>query len=187
MQPTSNPGNISLGQFSRDYDINKGTVSRKAKALGISTSEGLTPQAVDELKEAFGLNDLPAKPVEVEVYNSTETALAPIEPLPTRYDLAQFGSVPQASSALTQVNQALSIVDSLKAQMSLNTEAAYQQLEQSQQAAQQLARAQQELLLEAQKYSIEMNILGRLSAANNAQINSTMEAIQQLGKPQNVQ
>jgi len=48
--------NISLGEFERRHGVNKGTVSRKAKALGIDTTDGLTPEAYQRLLEVFDID-----------------------------------------------------------------------------------------------------------------------------------
>ena len=48
--------NISLGEFERRHGVNKGTVSRKAKALGIDTTEGLTPESYAAMLEAFEID-----------------------------------------------------------------------------------------------------------------------------------
>jgi hypothetical protein len=53
-QSTDNTANVSLSQFATMIDRNKGTVHRKAKDLGIDTSNGLTPESQAQLKEAFG-------------------------------------------------------------------------------------------------------------------------------------
>ena len=41
---------ISLGQFERNYGINRGSVQKQAQAMGFKTSDGLDEVAVDALQ-----------------------------------------------------------------------------------------------------------------------------------------
>jgi hypothetical protein len=47
---------ISLGEFERRHGVNKGSVSRKAKELGFSTSSGLDAEAYAAMLEAFDID-----------------------------------------------------------------------------------------------------------------------------------
>lgn len=49
--------NVSLGEFERRHGVNKGTVSKKARELGYSTTEGLTPEAYERLKLALNVGE----------------------------------------------------------------------------------------------------------------------------------
>jgi hypothetical protein len=53
---------ISLGQFERDYGINRGTVQKQAQAMGYSTSNGLEPEALDKLQSYYNVG--PYAPVQ---------------------------------------------------------------------------------------------------------------------------
>lgn len=61
---------ISLGEFERKYSINRGTVQKRAQALGFATSEGLSEEAVEALEAHFKVGRY--APVTVEKVTSTE-------------------------------------------------------------------------------------------------------------------
>lgn len=61
---------MSLGEFERNYNINRGTVQKRAQSLGFSTSEGLSDEAVEALQEFFKVGRY--APVQPETFISTE-------------------------------------------------------------------------------------------------------------------
>lgn len=61
---------MSLGEFERSYNINRGTVQKRAQSLGFSTSEGLSDDAVEALQEFFKVGRY--APVQSETVTSTE-------------------------------------------------------------------------------------------------------------------
>lgn len=94
---------ISLGEFERKHGVNKGTVSRKAKALGIDTTDGLTQDAYQAMLEAFDI-DPAATPT-----MATATPVAIAEEAPGA--LAYYGQVtdiaPASSSLLGDISNRL--------------------------------------------------------------------------------
>jgi hypothetical protein len=44
---------MTLGEFEREYGVNRGTVHKRAQDMGFSTSEGLSIEAVDELQAYY--------------------------------------------------------------------------------------------------------------------------------------
>jgi len=45
----------SLGQFERDYGINRGTVQKQAQSMGFSTSDGLNDEALQALQAYYNV------------------------------------------------------------------------------------------------------------------------------------
>lgn len=97
--------NISLGEFERKHGVNKGTVSRKAKVLGIDTTEGLTPEAYAAMLEAFDIDPTATAPTATAT--ATPVAIAEVAP----GALAYYGQVteiaPASSSLLGDVTNRL--------------------------------------------------------------------------------
>ena len=54
-------GNISLGEFERRHNINKGTVSKRARELGYDTANGLSPEAYRVMQAEFQVNKAKTK------------------------------------------------------------------------------------------------------------------------------
>lgn len=92
---------ISLGEFERRHAVNKGTVSRKAKALGIDTADGLTQEAYQRLLEAFDIDPAATAPTATPVVIAEEAPGA----------LAYYGQVtdiaPASSSLLGDISNRL--------------------------------------------------------------------------------
>jgi hypothetical protein len=61
--------NVTLGEFERRHGVNKGTVSKKARELGYSTTDGLTPEAYERLKLEFKVDE--AKTAKTDVVDET--------------------------------------------------------------------------------------------------------------------
>ena len=87
--------NISLGEFERRHGVNKGTVSRKAKALGIDTTEGLTPESYAAMLEAFEID----RAATVPAPTATPVAIAEEAPGALAY-YGQITEIAPASSSL---------------------------------------------------------------------------------------
>lgn len=66
--------NVSLGEFERRHGVNKGTVSKRARELGYSTSNGLTPEAYERLKLEFKVDE--AKTAQTDVVDETPMGAA---------------------------------------------------------------------------------------------------------------
>lgn len=90
---------LSLSQFCKIHNLSKSTVWQHCKDHGIPTSEGLSPDAVELLKTAFGVFDCnqpkdqpdPAGSLQV-IQPGTQYLDAPHAP--TAVDLAQWGFQP---------------------------------------------------------------------------------------------
>lgn len=54
-------GNISLGEFERRHNVNKGTVSKRARELGYDTTHGLSPEAYRVMQAEFQVDKAEAK------------------------------------------------------------------------------------------------------------------------------
>ncbi len=54
-------GNISLGEFERRHNVNKGTVSKRARELGYDTAHGLSPDAYRAMQAEFQVHKASAK------------------------------------------------------------------------------------------------------------------------------
>jgi hypothetical protein len=63
--------NMTLGEFQRRYGVHKGTISKRARELGFDTSAGLTPEAVDVMRQEFGVTEPVAHTAPVEVVDSS--------------------------------------------------------------------------------------------------------------------
>jgi hypothetical protein len=54
-------GNISLGEFERRHNVNKGTVSKRARELGYDTAHGLSPEAYQVMQAEFQVDQVQPK------------------------------------------------------------------------------------------------------------------------------
>lgn len=67
---------MSLHQFCKDNGLSKSTVHRRCKSLGIDTREGLTADAVLQLRREFDLQDANVPEVEGEIIQPEAGAIA---------------------------------------------------------------------------------------------------------------
>lgn len=80
---------MSLGEFEREYGVNRGTVQRRALDMGFSTSDGLSAEAVDGLQAYYKVG--PYAPMQqAQQPEETSSELLVIEGELTGIDLPEF-------------------------------------------------------------------------------------------------
>jgi len=146
-------GNISLSAFAQQQDINKGTLQRMAKGLGIDTSNGLSSEAVEKLlaeisrrssqdNNGNGNGNGNSSPV-LPTYSITKMQ---------RHDLTIQDRMDQAS-------QFLELVDQLTTAMDDDINNRMQQLKRTRQWTERTRQAQQDLKTKFAIYQAEQRLL----------------------------
>jgi len=111
---------ITLSSFCFKYGLNKGTVHRDCKKLAISTTQGLTVEAVNQLIEFYNLDDSQpiAEPTPTVTNSPTPTPTDAISQTsivpsfnPSKYLVTSTNAIPQP---LAIANHVIDYVDKVK-------------------------------------------------------------------------
>ena len=145
---------ISLSSFSATYELNKGSVYRDCKKLGIDTTQGLSVVDCDRLVEHYGLNEAPqdespAEPAgQLQVIQPGENHLAPPE-APASFDLTTFGlnALDTFEDPLAVAQRAIAAMDALQQGMNSHIESLEQRRKQTAKAVTSIKSKQDELRL----------------------------------------
>lgn len=187
--------NKALSQFCRDYGLPKTSVYRKCQELGISTTDGLSPEVCDRLRHEFDV-ELPAQTepldatrVSVEV---TASEIMPINPLQL-----PMGSQFNLNAALAQIDGAkgdafddpMAIVDAVEVLLDQVEHALDHKLDQQQQklntTQQQVTRLYEKKAEFKLKTAIAANESRKLATAQTQatqQLQQAYQEVLQLGK-----
>jgi hypothetical protein len=180
MQRTNNTDNTTLSQFALSIGVNKGTVSRKAKALGISTSNGLTPANVEALKKAFNV----LKGTEIQVFTGNHrTTIDTPPPVGSSINLARFRGDMEVSTyadPTTQAANAIALIDAVTTAMDADLDARFATLQQTQETNRLLAEKAAELRAKELEYRTTQNVLARFQNAETAQLTDLLGKAQGL-------
>lgn len=177
--------NISLGEFERLHGINKGTISKRARELGFTTSKGLSPEAYEAVKADFGvIEEVEAPVVSIESGNHC-TAITPAE-ISGSIDLSQF----RDSSSLviddptSVADQFLAVADLLIQGLDKDAADREARLKQTRDARQQVSAKAAELQLEQRLYRERTRQSDTAQTQETQALQQALEQLQALGKPQ---
>jgi hypothetical protein len=177
--------NVSLSKFCKDRNLAKTSVYRRCEELRISTSDGLTPEAVKQLEHEFGAVAPSAgnSTVSVEVGNHSIELSAP--QLPQTYSLEglRTGAAVSFEDPLAIAAQFLNAADGLKDAMQQDIEIRQSKVNQTVAAKEAIAAKRQELELEARLYKLQTQKLDSTLSNETAALQQQLKALQSLGKP----
>jgi len=142
-------GNISLSAFAQQQEINKGTLQRMAKGLGIDTSNGLSSEAVEKL-----LAEISRRNSQDSNGNGNSSPVLPTYSITKmqRHDMTIEDRMDQAS-------QFLELVDQLTTAMDDDINNKMQQLKRTRQLTERTRQAQQDLKTKFAIYQAEQRLL----------------------------
>lgn len=162
-------GNISLSAFAQQQDINKGTLQRMAKGMGIDTSNGLDSEAVelllteiDRRKSHNGNGNGNGSPV-LPTYSITKMQ---------RHDLTIEDRMDQAS-------QFLELVEQLTTAMDDDINNRMQQLKKTRQFTERTRQAHQNLKTKVAIYQAEQRLLESQQEIANDEVATALNELEQ--------
>jgi hypothetical protein len=182
--------NVSLTKFCKDHNLPKATVYRKAQELGFSTSDGLSPEAVDRLTIEFNLITEPQpqpqpepQGIQVEVGNHAMVLASPIVPTQYSLDSLRQDQAVTIANPLEIAQQMIAASKSLAEAMANDLECRKLQLEQTRKAREAIAAQAQKLEIDARFYSIQANQLDSSVTAETTKLTEELETLKKLSQP----
>ncbi len=182
--------NVSLTKFCKDYDLPKSSVYRRCQELGIDTANGLSPDAVAQLRHEFGVTAPVEEPATVaavlapvDVGNHAITLANPA--LPTAYSLETLRTSEAVSieDPLAIAASFLQDADLLVNAMQQDIQARTARLHQTKQAKAAIADKARKLELEARLYQMSTQQLDTALSAETSDLQAALGQLQALGKP----
>jgi len=166
-QPIPQPSDdnlITLSSFCLRYGLNKGTVHRDCKKLGITTNQGLTAEAVNQLIEFYNLDDSqPAEPIPTPTNAPTPTVTPTDAPTsivpsfnPSRYLVTSTNAIPQP---LAIANHVIDYVDKVKHSLDSDIAQRKRELDALQEASRLIESNLRRLESETGSYKLKAEIL----------------------------
>lgn len=155
---------ITLSSFCFKYGLNKGTVHRDCKKLGITTNQGLTAEAVNQLITFYNLEDSQpiAEPTPVPTPtptdNPTDVISTSIVPSfnPSRYLVTSTNAIPQP---LAIANHVIDYVDKVKHSLDSDIAQRKRELDALQEASRLIESNLRRLENETGNYKLKAEIL----------------------------
>jgi len=152
-----NDGNhITLSSFCLRYGLNKGTVHRDCKKLGITTNQGLTADAVNQLIDFYNLDDSqPTEPTPTPTDAQPITSIVPSFN-PSRYLVTSTNAIPQP---LAIANHVIDYVDKVKHSLDSDIAQRKRELDALQEASRLIESNLRRLESETGSYKLKAEIL----------------------------
>lgn len=154
---------ITLSSFCFKYGLNKGTVHRDCKKLGISTTQGLTADAVNQLIDFYNLDDAQplAEPIPTPTNAPTPTDAPSITSIvpsfnPSRYLVTSTSAIPQP---LAIANHVIDYVDKVKNSLDSDIAQRKRELDALQEASRLIESNLRRLENETGNYKLKAEIL----------------------------
>ncbi|TVQ08167.1 MAG: hypothetical protein EA368_12380 [Leptolyngbya sp. DLM2.Bin27] len=179
----------SLHSFCKDRNLAKTTVRRWLNEQGYSTSEGLSPAAVEAALTQFCPAALPsaaaAAPLaKVEILTGNHRATLEAPAMPGQIDLARFRGDIEVRSYEDPVNEAaaaMALFDALSSAMDKDLDQSFTQLETTTVTVQQLEQRAEALKEKQLEYQITQKILARLQNQKTSELSELLGKAQALG------
>ena len=193
---------VSLHSFCKDHDLAKTTVRRWLNEQGFSTSDGLSPEAVEAAQAQFCPVPAPVAPTEPEPEPPAEpeapaaggltvftgnhcTTLAVPGFDGMTVDLGQFrdSTALVIEDPLAVAEQFLQTADLIQGALAGDIAAREQRLQATKQAQIKIAAKAQELSLEQRLYRLQTAQLDQAQTDETSALADALAALQSLGKP----
>lgn len=178
--------NTSLTRFCKDNNLAKTTVYRRCQEMSIDTSQGLTPEAVEQLKHEFDLHTTPdtttpVTPGEIVVSIGNHSMTRETPDLAGEYSLESLRTTDVAcfDDPLAIAQSFIETADTLQAEMARDIRLRQQKLKQTQDAHQAIAAKAREFQLESRLYQERTELL---ALATNQESDRLAEALEILKK-----
>ena len=187
---------VSLHAFCRDNDLAKTTVRRWLNEQGFSTSDGLSPEAVEAAQAQFCPVPAPAEPepeppaapapaaMTIHTGNHCTTLAVPgFDGLTV--DLGQFrdSTALVIEDPLAVAEQFLQTADLIQGALAGDIAAREQRLARTKQAQAQVATKAQQLALEQRLYRLQTAQLDQAQTNETTALADALAQLQSLGKP----
>ena len=187
---------VSLHAFCRDNDLAKTTVRRWLNEQGFSTSDGLSPEAVEAAQAQFCPVPAPAEPepeppaapapaaMTIHTGNHCTTLAVPgFDGLTV--DLGQFrdSTALVIEDPLAVAEQFLQTADLIQGALAVDIAEREQRLARTKQAQAQVATKAQQLALEQRLYRLQTAQLDQAQTNETTALADALAQLQSLGKP----
>ena len=185
---------VSLHAFCRDNDLAKTTVRRWLNEQGFSTSDGLSPEAVEAAQAQFCPVPAPTEPeapeapaaggLTIHTGNHCTTLAAPgFDGLTV--DLGQFrdSTALVIEDPLAAAEQFLAAANMIQGALAVDIAEREQRLARTKQAQAQVTARAQELALEQRLYRLQAAQLDSTTTDETKALADALAALQSLGKP----
>ena len=187
---------VSLHAFCRDNDLAKTTVRRWLNEQGFSTSDGLSPEAVEAAQAQFCPVPAPAEPepeppaapapaaMTIHTGNHCTTLAVPgFDGLTV--DLGQFrdSTALVIEDPLAAAEQFLAAANMIQGALAVDIAEREQRLARTKQAQAQVTARAQELALEQRLYRLQAAQLDSTTTDETKALADALAALQSLGKP----
>jgi hypothetical protein len=177
---------VSLHAFCRDHDLSKTTVRRWLLDNGYSTSDGLSPEAVEAAQTQFCPQAAPPAPARLTIHTGN-----PYQTLDTpgfdglTIDLGQFrdSEALVLDDPLAVAIQFLQTADHIQSALQADIKAREQRLAQTKQAQDAIATKAQQLQLEQGRYRLQTAQLNQAQTTETQALAANLAQLQSLGKP----
>ena len=177
--------NISLTKFCNDNGLSKTTVHRRCQELGIDTSNGLSPEAVNTLSNEFNVTPQPVKTA-VTVDSPIGNIVLANPTLPSTYSLQSLRTSEAITIAdpLAAAQEFLQVAEGLTVAMQQDIATREEELRRTRQAKAAVVAKAQELKLEARLYQETARQVDLALSSETQDLQQTLGQLQALGKPQ---
>jgi hypothetical protein len=181
---------ISLSSFCKEYDLAKSTVYKRAKALNMNVSEGLTLEQADLLLTEFGIKserELEVVPVTMIDPGNHQIVLAsPHIPQALTLGTLRDSEVQTFDDPLAIAQQFLSAADAVSTAMDADLQAREAKLKETRDAKQRIEKAADDLKHKQRSYSDRAWMLDQAATQESAELKDSFAMLQLLGKSPSV-
>lgn len=181
--------NISLTKFCNANKLPKSSVHRRCGELGIDVTNGLTPEAVEQLRHEFGVvaSATPtAVPTAVPVEVGNHQIVLSNPQLPNLYSLESLRHTEAVTieDPLAVAAQFLQVADGLTSAMQADIQAREARLNQTRQAKAAITDKARELQIESRLYRETTRQLDTALTGETQDLQQALAALHSLGKPE---
>lgn len=181
---------MSIREFCKGTSLSPTTVHRRCVALGIDTSTGLSPDAVEQLRQHFGLKPAVNAVPEGFIQSSSLVPVQVVETeLPEGFDptaMVKFfdGVAGQGTNTSQLLNVAKQVLTAVEVVMDKKIQAQREELNQAEQDGSELQELIAETKTSLQIKALEARILAERQTVATTQAQKAFTELMELGKPQ---